>query len=188
MAVGPTAAAPSVYPRFASARSSSRRRRRKRRRKRPSPGPRPRRPQSARRSNAANGPTSPFGGAMPFTAVCPYCNKGQIRAPDDAIGRSATCPKCDNSFTLAPSTSLPPAPAARAKLPIAPPPPISAPTPLPPPTAITDRPAPIEPDLIVGTFSYDPTPLPLASKRRSVAVATPPAHESGRLPIGLISV
>jgi hypothetical protein len=37
---------------------------------------------------------------MPFIAECLFCGH-QLRAPDDAAGMSATCPKCGNSFTLA---------------------------------------------------------------------------------------
>src|SRR5215468_10889036 len=44
---------------------------------------------------------------MPFLAVCPYCRKGQIRAPEHMIGLSATCPRCHSCFTLAPASQLP---------------------------------------------------------------------------------
>jgi hypothetical protein len=45
-----------------------------------------------------------------ITAVCPYCRTGQVRAPDRAIGLSASCPHCNSRFTLAPATDLPAAP------------------------------------------------------------------------------
>ena len=38
---------------------------------------------------------------MPIIAQCPYCLEGSVRAPDRAIGLSATCPKCRSSFTIA---------------------------------------------------------------------------------------
>ena len=37
---------------------------------------------------------------MPFIAVCPYCQAGRVRAPESALGMTAPCPKCQNSFTL----------------------------------------------------------------------------------------
>ena len=38
---------------------------------------------------------------MPIIATCPYCLEGSVRAPDRAVGLSATCPKCRSSFTIA---------------------------------------------------------------------------------------
>lgn len=38
---------------------------------------------------------------MPIIASCPYCLEGSVRAPDRAVGLSATCPKCRSSFTIA---------------------------------------------------------------------------------------
>ncbi len=38
---------------------------------------------------------------MPIVATCPYCLEGSVRAPDRAVGLSATCPKCRSSFTIA---------------------------------------------------------------------------------------
>jgi|GEM_PF-1690615 len=40
-------------------------------------------------------------------AICPYCRAGGVRAADNAIGASATCPKCKNSFTVLPEKNLP---------------------------------------------------------------------------------
>src|SRR6266513_2805754 len=37
---------------------------------------------------------------MPIVAVCPYCREGKVRAPEKAVGLSATCPKCFNCFTV----------------------------------------------------------------------------------------
>jgi hypothetical protein len=37
---------------------------------------------------------------VPFIAVCPYCQSGRVRAPESALGMTAPCPKCQNSFTL----------------------------------------------------------------------------------------
>jgi len=38
---------------------------------------------------------------MTILAICPYCKAGRIRAPRAALGASATCPRCQNCFTLA---------------------------------------------------------------------------------------
>src|SRR5262245_48129541 len=40
-------------------------------------------------------------------AICPYCRRGGVRAPDTAIGASANCPMCKSSFTLLPEDKLP---------------------------------------------------------------------------------
>jgi hypothetical protein len=40
-------------------------------------------------------------------AICPYCRAGGVRAPDTAMGASATCPKCKSSFTVLPEENLP---------------------------------------------------------------------------------
>jgi hypothetical protein len=40
-------------------------------------------------------------------AICPYCRAGGVRAPDTALGASATCPKCKSSFTVLPETDPP---------------------------------------------------------------------------------
>lgn len=42
-----------------------------------------------------------------IVAICPYCRAGGVRAPQSAIGASATCPKCGSSFTVMPSDQLP---------------------------------------------------------------------------------
>lgn len=37
---------------------------------------------------------------MPILAVCPYCREGKVRAPNHAVGLSATCPRCQSCFTI----------------------------------------------------------------------------------------
>jgi hypothetical protein len=37
---------------------------------------------------------------VPFIAICPYCHAGRIRAPEQALGLTAPCPRCHTSFTL----------------------------------------------------------------------------------------
>lgn len=37
---------------------------------------------------------------MAILAVCPFCQQGKVRAPDNAVGLSATCPSCHNCFTI----------------------------------------------------------------------------------------
>lgn len=44
---------------------------------------------------------------MPFVAVCPYCRAGGVRAPDHAVGASATCPNCRSNFTVHRDEPLP---------------------------------------------------------------------------------
>jgi hypothetical protein len=41
-------------------------------------------------------------------AICPYCRAGGVRAPNTALGSSATCPKCKSSFTIIPADDIPP--------------------------------------------------------------------------------
>ncbi|HYE77463.1 MAG TPA: hypothetical protein VEI97_05720, partial [bacterium] len=75
---------------------------------------------------------------MPILAVCPYCHTGKVRAPDHAVGRSATCPKCYNCFTIVPAQSLPAAAPAKSK-PVAKPQPVPvrpAPRPAAPPESL----------------------------------------------------
>jgi hypothetical protein len=40
-------------------------------------------------------------------AICPYCRSGGVRAPDTALGDSATCPKCKSTYTVLPDDDLP---------------------------------------------------------------------------------
>src|SRR2546421_7471263 len=44
---------------------------------------------------------------MSFVAQCVFC-KHKVKAPDEALGASVRCKKCDNSFTLAPIEEAPP--------------------------------------------------------------------------------
>src|SRR4051794_39902147 len=54
---------------------------------------------------------------MPIIAVCPYCHEGKVRAPERAIGLSATCPRCMSCFTLVASDELVAAPSRLAAAP-----------------------------------------------------------------------
>jgi hypothetical protein len=47
---------------------------------------------------------------MSIVAVCPYCRVGRVRAPDNAIGASATCPNCTSCFTIVASSDIMPKP------------------------------------------------------------------------------
>lgn len=51
---------------------------------------------------------------MPFIAECQYC-KAHMRATDNSMGMSATCPRCGNCFTLAPMASPPAAAKSKKK-------------------------------------------------------------------------
>jgi hypothetical protein len=42
---------------------------------------------------------------MPFIAACPFCRR-KVQAPTSAMGRSITCKKCHNNYTLAPSEDI----------------------------------------------------------------------------------
>jgi hypothetical protein len=55
---------------------------------------------------------------MPIVAMCPYCRAGGVRAPESAVGQSATCPSCKSNFTVVPSDD----PAAKAAAAVPPPP------------------------------------------------------------------
>jgi len=37
-----------------------------------------------------------------IVALCPYCRRGGVRAPERIIGSVATCPKCGSQFTIVP--------------------------------------------------------------------------------------
>jgi hypothetical protein len=43
------------------------------------------------------------GAIMPIVSVCPYCNRGRIRASEDALGTTAKCPACGSEFTVIPT-------------------------------------------------------------------------------------
>src|SRR5438105_379954 len=43
---------------------------------------------------------------MSFIAQCIFC-KHKVKVPDEALGASVRCKKCDNSFTLAPIEEAP---------------------------------------------------------------------------------
>ena len=44
---------------------------------------------------------------MTIVAMCPYCRAGGVRAPEQSIGASATCPNCGSNFTVVPDSGLP---------------------------------------------------------------------------------
>jgi hypothetical protein len=62
-------------------------------------------------SQSLFGAVSSFELNMSIVAVCPYCRVGRVRAPNDAIGASATCPNCTSCFTIVVSNDIMPAPA-----------------------------------------------------------------------------
>lgn len=37
-----------------------------------------------------------------IVALCPYCKRGGVRAPEKVIGSAATCPNCGSQFTVVP--------------------------------------------------------------------------------------
>src|SRR5262249_10829089 len=37
---------------------------------------------------------------VPIIAVCPYCQTGRVRAPEQAVGQATVCPRCHASFTV----------------------------------------------------------------------------------------
>src|SRR5262249_16092281 len=79
---------------------------------------------------------------MPIIAVCPYCHEGKVRAPDRAVGLSATCPCCESCFTIVASKE----PVHAPTIPATPRPPAPVPAPVAAPaTARSDRPVPSPP-------------------------------------------
>lgn len=40
---------------------------------------------------------------MPIVSVCPYCNRGRVRASEDDLGTTAKCPSCGSEFTVIPT-------------------------------------------------------------------------------------
>lgn len=44
---------------------------------------------------------------MVFNAECPFCHIEVRQIPDERLGMSADCPRCHNSFTLAPTVAAP---------------------------------------------------------------------------------
>jgi hypothetical protein len=92
---------------------------------------------------------------MPILAVCPYCHEGKVRAPERALGLSATCPRCHSCFTIVPSAE--PAPESAAERPAALETALTAaPTPGEVPAALTARPRP----QAVAPLPPEPTPAP----------------------------
>ena len=99
-----------------------------------------------------------------IVAICPYCRAGGVRAPDTALGASATCPKCKSSFTVLPSDDVPPdwdKPAPKQKKPAAP---------VPPPVEETRATAAM-PDVTEPSPVLPAEPAPAAS--RAASAATP---------------
>src|SRR5258707_15159474 len=42
-----------------------------------------------------------------IVALCPYCQRGGVRAPERIIGSVATCPNCGSQFTVVPKEDAP---------------------------------------------------------------------------------
>jgi len=118
---------------------------------------------------------------MPIVARCPFCGKGSVRAPERAIGLSATCPRCHSCFTIADSAAMGsvPAPASRPALDLAP----VAPS------------ATKEPSSLVEEFDERPVPqavrkAKIESPGRKIEVERdePPEAKAGpELPLALIA-
>jgi hypothetical protein len=114
---------------------------------------------------------------MPIVAVCPYCRKGSVRAPDAAVGLSIACPNCHSCFTVVPS-ALPGRPA----------PPVAVPAPQSVPVADATAPAPAA---ATATTAAVPAPalapaLPPAAT--PVAAAFPETEGDPVLPLALVAV
>ena len=110
--------------------------------------------------------------SMAILAVCPFCKQGKVRAPDTAVGMSATCPSCHNCFTIAASSEPaakagPARTAVAAKAAIASPakPAVSDPTPL-PAGIISDETLESE---AVPPLPAEPAPEP---RREKIAIMT----------------
>lgn len=97
---------------------------------------------------------------MPFISVCPFCHEGKVRAPDHAVGLSATCPSCHSCFTLAPARDLPTR-ATSAKS-----------------TPASARLTPAEPGVVSVVPRSDPRPpAPLPEPPAAVFAISAPEHE-----------
>jgi hypothetical protein len=91
-----------------------------------------------------------------FVAMCPYCRAGGVRAPQSAVGASATCPRCKSNFTVVPSDE-PPAPPTPETAETRPAPALTEPSPVLPASAVPPpAPGPTEPPAPV---SGEPVPL-----------------------------
>src|SRR5262245_18625214 len=120
---------------------------------------------------------------MPIISVCPYCREGKVRAPKEAVGHSATCPRCRCSFTIFPTDEVadqPPRPAA-------------APAPEPertPPPGHTDPKQETIADVAntdVAVPAAKATAAPALLRRAAPAVAPPPEREPPS-PVALVGV
>lgn len=100
-----------------------------------------------------------------IVAVCPYCRRGGVRAPERAVGAVATCPKCGSHFTVVPTDDPPP---------IDDPTPLPAPRPAAPPTDET-RPHATAEDVTEPSPVLPPDPPPVP---RPPVVVSAPADES----------
>src|SRR2546430_1407671 len=104
---------------------------------------------------------------MPILAVCPYCQEGKVRAPDSAVGLSADCPRCHNSFTLVASTGRMKE-HARSRVSLPPPPPqVTIIAPDPPDEAVAEEEMTTEADLPDPALPLvEPTPVFAKPPRR----------------------
>jgi len=128
-------------------------------------------------------------------AICPYCREGGVRAPESAVGASATCPRCRSNFTVVPSegapgwsTTLPPSP-AQSTAPAPEPSPASVETPSNAETrgsAAWGHADTTEPSPVLGEYRSRSRPSSsLLPPPDSLPSASPPAEEEdpGRAPV-----
>lgn len=105
--------------------------------------------------------------------MCPYCRVGGVKAPDRAVGWSATCPNCKSSFTIVATETVP------ASRPGAPPPPPPTREPARPPVEET-RPHALADDVTEPSpvlKPEPPEPRPAAAPQAAAAVSAPDAAE-----------
>jgi hypothetical protein len=127
---------------------------------------------------------------VPIIAVCPYCQTGRVRAPEQAIGQATVCPRCHANFTVIDSGETEEVARRRVAAPSVPTPrpmPDSDPVPLDQtPTAVNETTAVITVERRIPT----PAPVPVADDEETagadpVRVATVIAFLLGGL--GLVA-
>jgi hypothetical protein len=102
---------------------------------------------------------------VPIIAVCSFCRIGRVRAPEEAIGQTAQCPRCHAEFTVVDSGQPDPGTRPRPTTPTVPPSPapVAEPVRLEPDPAATavltsprPQPAPVPTPIVVDEDEAEP--------------------------------
>jgi hypothetical protein len=106
---------------------------------------------------------------MAFVAQCPFCHLTLQRVPDNRLGTSVECPRCRNSFTLAPVAN-PVAVTTRG--------PATVPAKAPSPAAVVAAPASPPPSTSVGRGPAKPVPAAGPIEQGGAVAVPPPGEEA----------